>query len=59
MPYLDAAELPTSPQLFIERRKIKKKSANYQIFLHLFLEIIAFKSRLKCIIYAVKENKSK
>jgi hypothetical protein len=34
MPYLDAAELPTSPQLFIERRKIKKKSANYQIFPH-------------------------
>ena len=58
MPYLDAAELPTSPQLFIERRKIKKKSANYKIFLHLFLEIIAFKSRLKCIINAVKENKS-
>nr|DAV10498.1 MAG TPA: hypothetical protein [Caudoviricetes sp.] len=40
MPYLDAAELPTSPQLFIERRKIKKKSANYQLFLQLFLVLI-------------------
>ena len=58
MPYLDAAELPTSPQLFIERRKIKKKSANYQIFLHLFLKMIAFKTKLKPIINAVKENKS-
>ena len=58
MPYLDAAELPTSPQLFIERRKIKKKSANYQIFLQQFLKIIAFKTKLKSIINAVKENKS-
>ena len=58
MPYLDAAELPTSPQLFIERRKIKKKSANNKIFLQQFLVLIAFKSRLKCIINAVKENKS-
>jgi hypothetical protein len=40
MPYLDAAELPTSPQLFIERRKVKKKSANYQLFLQLFLVLI-------------------
>ena len=40
MLYLDAAELPTSPQLFIERRKIKKKSANYQIILQLFLVLI-------------------
>lgn len=58
MPYLDAAELPTSPQLFIERRKIKKKSANLQIFLYLFLKIIAFKTKLKHIINVVKENKS-
>ena len=56
MPYLDAAELPTSPQLFIERRKIKKKSANLQIFLHLFLKIIAFKTKLKHVINAVKEK---
>ena len=33
--------------IFIEHRKIKKKSANYKIFLHLFLKIIAFKSRLR------------
>ena len=58
MLHLKAVELPTSPQVFIERRKNKKKSANNKIFLHLFLEIIAFKNRLKPIINAVKENKS-
>lgn len=58
MLHLKAAELLTSPQVFIERRKIKKKSANNKIFLHLFLKIIAFKSGLKSIINAVKENKS-
>lgn len=58
MLHLKAAELLTSPQVFIERRKIKKKSANNKIFLQQFLEIIAFKSRLKWIINTIKENKS-
>ena len=58
MLHLKAAELLTSPQVFIEHRKIKKKSANLQIFLHLFLKIIAFKTKLKIIINIVKENKS-
>ena len=57
MLHLKAVELLTSPQVFIEHRKIKKKSANLQIFLHLFLKIIAFKTKLKPVINVVKENK--
>lgn len=38
--HLDTEELPNSTDIFIERRKIKKKSANYQIFLQLFLILI-------------------
>lgn len=56
--HLDTEELPNSTDIFIEHRKIKKKSANHQIFLHLFLKIIAFKSKLKIIINVIKENKS-
>lgn len=59
MPFHILKELLYLNQLtFIERRKIKKKSANLQIFLHLFLKIIAFKTKLKSIINAIKENKS-
>lgn len=59
MPFHILKELLNLNQLtFIERRKIKKKSANLQIFLHLFLKIIAFKTKLKLAINVVKENKS-
>lgn len=59
MPFHILKELLNLNQLtFIERRKIKKKSANYQIFLQLFLKIIAFKTKLKPVINVVKENKS-
>lgn len=59
MPFHILKELLNLNQLtFIERRKIKKKSANLQIFLYLFLKIIAFKSKLKLVINTVKENKS-
>ena len=59
MPFHILKELLNLNQLtFIERRKIKKKSANNKIFLQQFLVLIAFKSRLKCIINAVKENKN-
>nr|DAH24777.1 MAG TPA: Vpu protein [Caudoviricetes sp.] len=40
MLHLKAVELLTSPQVFIEHRKIKKKSANRQTFLQLFLILI-------------------
>ena len=59
MPFHILKELLNLNQLtFIERRKIKKKSANLQIFLHLFLKIIAFKTKLKPVINVLKENKS-
>ena len=59
MPFHILKELLNLNQLtFIERRKIKKKSANYQIFLHLFFKIIAFKTKLKHVINVLKENKS-
>ena len=59
MPFHILKELLNLNQLtFIERRKIKKKSANYQIFLQLFLKMIAFKTKLKPVINFLKENKS-
>ena len=59
MPFHILKELLNLNQLtFFERRKIKKKSANHQIFLQQFLEIIAFKSKLKLIINIIKESKS-
>ena len=44
--------------ILLDSRKIKKKSANYQLFLQQFLKIIAFKSKLKLIINIIKESKS-
>lgn len=59
MPFHILKELLNLNQLtFVEHRKIKKKSANYQLFLQLFLKIIAFKSKLKLIINIIKESKS-
>lgn len=59
MPFHILKELLNLNQLtFIERRKIKKKSANLQIFLQQFLKIKASKSKLKLIINVIKESKS-